>query len=44
MWDFFNVGKIGNLYYMNTDQLQYMHAKYLIFFFKDAITSETQGG
>ena len=25
MWDFFNVPKIGNLYYMNTDQRQYIN-------------------
>ena len=25
MWDSFNVPKIGNLYHMNTDQLQYIN-------------------
>ena len=25
MWDCFNVPKIGNLYYMNTDQLQFIN-------------------
>ena len=52
MWDIFNVPKIKNLYYMSTDQLQYIikahHAKYLILFsffpFEDALTSKTLGG
>ena len=25
MWDFFSVPKIGDLYYMNTDQVQYIN-------------------
>ena len=46
---FFNVPKIGNLYYMNTDQLQYINnhiaaCKIPLFFFEDAITSKTLGG
>ena len=41
---FFNLPKIGNLYYVNTDQLQYVNnhisaSQIPHFFFEDVITS-----